>query len=147
MKAAMRENGARFGGELSGHYYFPFPAGYIADDGAAAFLLLLAALERGARPLSELWAPFRKYRQSGEVNARVADVAATLATVRAAHPDGTADELDGLTISFPDWWFNLRPSNTEPLLRLNVEAPDESSLAKHRDHLLSLVGGTPASSH
>jgi phosphomannomutase len=146
MKASMRETGARFGGELSGHYYFPFPAGYVADDGGAAFMLLLGALERGGRPLSELWAPFRKYCQSGEVNARVSDVAATLATVRAAHPEGAADELDGLTISFPDWWFNLRPSNTEPLLRLNVEAPDEPSLAKRRDHILSLVGGTPASS-
>jgi phosphomannomutase len=147
MKAALRQTGARFGGELSGHYYFHFPAGYIADDGAAALLLLLCALERGGRPLSELWAPFRKYHQSGELNARVADVPATLATVRAAYAGGSADELDGLTISFPDWWFNLRPSNTEPLLRLNVEAPDETSLARERDRILHLVGGVSPASH
>jgi phosphomannomutase len=147
MKGTLRQSGGSFGGELSGHYYFPFPAGYIADDGAAAFLLLLCALEHGARPLSELWAPFRKYCQSGEVNVRVADVPATLAAVRAAYASGSADELDGLTVSFPDWWFNLRPSNTEPLLRLNVEAPDESSLAKQRDRILELIGGEAPASH
>ncbi|HTO70459.1 MAG TPA: phosphomannomutase/phosphoglucomutase [Myxococcota bacterium] len=139
MKAVMRERGACFGGELSGHYYFRFPAGYIADDGAAAMLLLLEALAARRRPLSELWRPYRKYRQSGEINRRVADVPATLARVRAQFADGAADELDGLTISYPDWWFNLRPSNTEPLLRLNLEAPDDASLARRRDQILALV--------
>jgi len=139
MKAVMRERGACFGGELSGHYYFRFPAGYIADDGAAAMLLLLEALALRERPLSELWSPYRKYRQSGEINRRVADVPATLARVRAQFRDGEADELDGLTIGYPDWWFNLRPSNTEPLLRLNLEAPDDASLARHRDRILALI--------
>jgi phosphomannomutase len=139
MKAVMRERGACFGGELSGHYYFRFPAGYIADDGAAAMLLLLEVLDVRRRPLSELWRPYRKYRQSGEINRRVADVAATLSRVREAFRDGAADELDGLTVSYPDWWFNLRPSNTEPLLRLNLEAPDDASLARRRDRILSLV--------
>ena len=139
MKAVMRERGACFGGELSGHYYFRFPAGYIGDDGAAAMLLLLEAMAARARPLSELWQPYRRYRQSGEINRRVADVAKTLARVRAEFPDGEADELDGLTVSYPDWWFNLRPSNTEPLLRLNLEAPDDASLARHRDRLLGLI--------
>ncbi|HXX47192.1 MAG TPA: phosphomannomutase/phosphoglucomutase [Myxococcota bacterium] len=139
MKAVMRERGACFGGELSGHYYFRFPAGYIADDGAAAMLLLLEALALRGRPLSELWRPYRKYRQSGEINRRVADVPATLARVRAQFRDGEADELDGLTIGYPDWWFNLRPSNTEPLLRLNLEAPDDASLARHRDGILALI--------
>ncbi|MFI5314232.1 MAG: phosphomannomutase/phosphoglucomutase [Myxococcota bacterium] len=139
MKAVMRERGACFGGELSGHYYFRFPAGYIADDGAAAMLLLLEVLAARARPLSELWRPFRRYRQSGEINRRVADVPATLARVRAAFPDGEADELDGLTISYPSWWFNLRPSNTEPLLRLNLETPDDESLARQRDRILRLI--------
>jgi phosphomannomutase len=139
MKATMRERGACFGGELSGHYYFRFPAGYIGDDGAAAMLLLLEALAVRARPLSELWRPYHRYRQSGEINRRVADVPGTLARVRAAFPDGAADELDGLTVSFPDWWFNLRPSNTEPLLRLNLEAPDDASLARARDKLLGII--------
>jgi len=139
MKAIMRERGACFGGELSGHYYFRFPAGYIGDDGAAAMLLLLEALAARARPLSELWRPYRRYRQSGEINRRVPDVAKTLARVRAAYPEGDADELDGLTISYPTWWFNLRPSNTEPLLRLNLEAPDDASLARERDRLLGLI--------
>jgi phosphomannomutase len=139
MKAVMRERGACFGGELSGHYYFRFPAGYIADDGAAAMLLLLEVLDARRRPLSELWKPYRKYRQSGEINRRVANVTETLTRVRAAFPDGAADELDGLTISYPDWWFNLRPSNTEPLLRLNLEAPDDESLARRRDRILGLV--------
>jgi phosphomannomutase len=139
MKAVMRERGACFGGELSGHYYFRFPAGYIADDGAAAMLLLLEVLAARGRPLSELWRPYRRYRQSGEINRRVADVAQTLARVRAAFPDGEADELDGLTISYPTWWFNLRPSNTEPLLRLNLEAPDDASLARERDSILALI--------
>jgi phosphomannomutase len=139
MKAVMRERGACFGGELSGHYYFRFPAGYIADDGAAAMMLLLESLALRNQPLSTLWRPYRRYRQSGEINRRIADVPATLKRVRAAFPNGKSDELDGLTVSFPDWWFNLRPSNTEPLLRLNLEAPDDASLAAHRDELLRLL--------
>jgi len=139
MKAVMRERDACFGGELSGHYYFRFPAGYIADDGAAAMLLLLEALDARRRPLSELWRPYRRYRQSGEINRRVADVPAMLARVRAAHPQGEADELDGLTVTYTDWWFNLRPSNTEPLLRLNLEAANDAELAHKRDALLALI--------
>ena len=139
MKAVMRERGACFGGELSGHYYFRFPAGYIADDGGAAMLLLLEVLAARKRPLSELWKPYRRYKQSGEINRRVPDVAKALAKVRAAFPDGQADELDGLTVTYPDWWFNLRPSNTEPLLRLNLEAPDDESLARQRDKILALI--------
>jgi phosphomannomutase len=139
MKAVMRESGACFGGELSGHYYFRFPAGYIADDGAAAMMLLLQALDARKQPLSQLWQPYRRYRQSGEINRRVADVPAMLARVRAAYADGEADELDGLTVSYDDWWFNLRPSNTEPLLRLNLEAANDAELAAKRDALLALI--------
>jgi phosphomannomutase len=141
MKARMRECGACFGGELSGHYYFRFPRGYVADDGAAALLLLLQALDLRKRPLSELWRPFRRYAQSGEINSRVADVGAALARVRSAFADGKADELDGLTVEYPDWWFNLRPSNTEPLLRLNIEAPDPAALDAQRERILALVRG------
>jgi phosphomannomutase len=141
MKARMRETGGCFGGELSGHYYFRFPAGYVADDGAAAVMLLLQALDLRKRPLSELWRPFRRYAQSGEINSKVADVGAALARVRRAFADGRADELDGLTVEYADWWFNLRPSNTEPLLRLNVEAPDAAQLAQHSEKLLGLIRG------
>jgi phosphomannomutase len=139
MKARMREAGACFGGELSGHYYFRFPLGYVADDGAAAFMLLLQALALRKRPLSELWRPFRRYAHSGELNSRVTDVGAALARVRGAFADGRADERDGLTVDYPDWWFNLRPSNTEPLLRLNVEAPDAAALEARTRELLALI--------
>jgi phosphomannomutase len=141
MKARMRECGGCFGGELSGHYYFRFPRGYVADDGAAALMLLLQALDLRKRPLSELWRPYRRYAQSGEINSKVADVAGALARVRGAYSDGRADELDGLTVEYPDWWFNLRPSNTEPLLRLNVEAPDRARLDAHRERILALIRG------
>ena len=139
MKAVMRERGACFGGELSGHYYFSFPSGYIGDDAAAAMMLLLEALDARKLPLSKLWRPYARYRQSGEINRRVADVPATLARVRAAHSAGVADELDGLTVTYPDWWFNLRPSNTEPLLRLNLEAATDAEVAAKRDALLALI--------
>jgi phosphomannomutase len=139
MKARMREAGACFGGELSGHYYFRFPTGYVADDAAAALMLVLSALALRRRPLSELWGPYRRYCQSGEINSRVSDVRAALARVRAAFADGEADELDGLTISYPAWWFNLRPSNTEPLLRLNLEARTRAEVDAHRDRLLAII--------
>jgi phosphomannomutase len=139
LKRTMREHGACFAGELSGHFYFRFPSGYIADDGAAAMLLGLQAMELSGKPLSELVAPFRRYSQSGEINSRVDDVPATLARVRAAFADGEADQLDGLTVSFPDWWLNVRPSNTEPLLRLNVEADDEALMLARRDEVLAII--------
>jgi phosphomannomutase len=141
MKERMRANGAPFGGELSGHYYFRFPAGYVADDGAAAMLLLLFVLAQAGRPLSELWTPLRRYAQSGEVNRTVDDVAETLRRVRSAFTGGEADELDGLTVTFADWWFNLRPSNTEPLLRLNVEAGSPEEMAERRDRILAVIEG------
>ncbi len=142
IKLRMRECGAVFAGELSGHYYFRFPAGYVADDGAAAVMLMLEVLGRARRPLSELWRPYARYAQSGEVNRHVADVPSALARVRAAFPQGETDELDGLTVRFADWWFNLRPSNTEPLLRLNVEAASQPELERHRDAVLGAIGGS-----
>lgn len=139
MKARMREHDACFGGELSGHYYFRFPVGYVADDAAAAFLLLLQVIDARGAPLSALWRPFHRYRQSGELNSRVDDVPSTLLRVREVFADGEADELDGLTVAYDDWWFNLRPSNTEPLLRLNLEAATEDDMAARRDRILSVV--------
>lgn len=139
LKATMRETNACFAGELSGHYYFRFPAGYIGDDGLAAMLFGIQAMDLDGRTLSEMWKPFRRYSQSGEINSRVADVQQTLARVRQAFPDGEVDELDGLTIQYRDWWLNVRPSNTEPLLRLNVEAGNDEEMAAHRDAVLAVI--------
>jgi len=141
MKQRMREVGAVFGGELSGHYYFRFPAGYVADDGAAAMMLMLQTLATEGRPLSELWRPLQRYSQSGEVNSKVDDIKLAIERVRGEFPEGAADELDGLTVAFDDWWFNLRPSNTEPLLRLNLEAATDAAVAAHRDRILSVIRG------
>ena len=139
MKQVMRREGACFGGELSGHYYFGFPAGYVADDAAAAMMLVLQALDLRARPLSELWQPYRRYVQSGEINRRVGDIAQTLERVRREFADGATDELDGLSVEFDGWWFNLRPSNTEPLLRLNLEAATQRDMESHRDRVLAVI--------
>lgn len=139
IKQTMRDENASFGGELSGHYYFRFPSGYVADDGVAAMMLMLQVLEVAKQPLSELWRPLRRYVQSGEINRRVADPQAVARRVRAAFEDGEADELDGLTVQYEDWWFNLRPSNTEPLVRLNVEASHRASMETHRDQIVELM--------
>jgi len=140
IKAVMASHGAIFGGEHSGHFYFrDF---WFADSGMLAALHVLAALGQQDRPLSELLAEYSRYVASGEINSVVRDQAGAMAKVRQAFaslPGVTADELDGLTITSPDWWFNLRPSNTEPLLRLNVEADDEATLAKVTDEALSIV--------
>ncbi len=132
IKQVMAETGAVFGGEHSGHYYFR--DNYRADSGIIAAMLVLELLSVTGRPLSELLAPFKRYAASGEINTVVDDPAGAVelmaAEVEAAGGAlGTADRLDGLTVDRGDWWYNLRPSNTEPLLRLNVEAPDEASCA------------------
>jgi len=134
IKQVMAETGAVFGGEHSGHYYFR--ENYRADSGIIAAMLVLELLSVTGKPLSELLAPFKRYAASGEINTVVADPAGAVelmaAEVEAAGGTlGTADRLDGLTVDRGDWWYNLRPSNTEPLLRLNVEAPDEESCARH----------------
>ncbi len=140
IKAEMAERGAIFGGEHSGHFYFrDF---WFADSGMLAALHVLAALGGQDRPLSELLRRYSRYVASGEINSEVSDQAAATARVRqrfAGLPGVTAEELDGLSITGDDWWFNLRPSNTEPLLRLNVEAADETILAKVTDEVLRIV--------
>ncbi len=125
MKQAMAETGAVFGGEHSGHYYFA--AHYRADSGMLATLALLQILSAGSRPLSELHTEVTTYYESGEINLTVEDRLRSLEEVGKAFSSADQDRLDGLTVSWPDRWFNLRPSNTEPLLRLNVEAPDRDS--------------------
>jgi phosphomannomutase len=136
----MSERGAIFGGEHSGHFYFrDF---WFADSGMLAALHVLAALGGQDKPLSALLARYSRYVASGEINSEVADQAAATAKVRAAfigRPEVSADNLDGLTITADDWWFNLRPSNTEPLLRLNVEASDDATLTKVTDEVLHIV--------
>jgi phosphomannomutase len=129
IKQVMAETGAIFGGEHSGHYYFR--DNYRADSGLIAAMVVLELLSTTGKPLSELLQPFKRYWDSGEINMEVDDPAGAVelmaAEVEAAGgARGTADRLDGLTVDRGDWWFNLRPSNTEPLLRLNVEAPDEA---------------------
>ena len=140
IKATMAQTGAVFGGEHSGHFYFrDF---WYADSGLLAALHVLGALAESDRPLSELLGHYQCYVQSGEINAVVPDPAAVLDGLRAAY-DGragvTLDELDGLTVSHRDWWFNVRPSNTEPLLRLNAEGVDAATLAAVRDDVLTRI--------
>ncbi|MXW59037.1 MAG: phosphomannomutase/phosphoglucomutase [Acidimicrobiia bacterium] len=121
IKQAMAETGAVFGGEHSGHYYFR--DNYRADSGLIAALMVLESLSRHPAGLSDLVSDLDRYAASGELNTKVVDAAAVIERVAASFPDARQDRLDGLTVDLGDWWFNLRPSNTEPLLRLNLEAP------------------------
>jgi len=142
IKATMAETGAIFGGEHSGHFYFrDF---WRADSGMLAALHAIAAL--GGAPegttMSSLLAPYQRYVASGEINTEVADQAAVTAAIRAAYESREGieiDTLDGLTISADTWWFNVRPSNTEPLLRLNVEAADAEQMSAIRDDVLAMM--------
>ena len=142
IKARMAETGAVFGGEHSGHFYFrDF---WSADSGMLAALHVLAALGEQDAPLSEILAGYGRYVATGELNSEVADQARATALVRAefaGQPGVTTDELDGLTVTGDGWWFNLRPSNTEPLLRLNLEAADEDTMLRLRDEVLGIVRG------
>ncbi|GGS06910.1 phosphomannomutase/phosphoglucomutase [Streptomyces aureoverticillatus] len=142
IKEEMAKTGAIFGGEHSAHYYFrDF---WNADTGMLAALHVLAALGGQDGTLSALVAQYDRYAGSGEINSTVADQKARLAAIRAAYEgrDGvTIDELDGLTVTATDWWFNVRASNTEPLLRLNVEARDEKGMTTVRDEALAIIRG------
>lgn len=126
IKQIMAETGAIFGGEHSGHYYFK--DNFRADSGMLAMLVLLQVLSEAGVPLSELRADVEPYAVSGELNFRVEDRAAAIDAVADAMRDGEADRLDGLTVQWPDRWLNVRPSNTEPYVRLNVEGPDERAV-------------------
>lgn len=138
IKATMARTGAVFGGEHSAHYYFA--DFWNADSGMLAALHVLAALGASGEPLSALMADYERYAASGEVNSTVADVPGRIAAVRSAYAGADLDDLDGLTVALPDGsWFNLRPSNTEPLLRLNVEAADPAAVARLRDEVLTIV--------
>ncbi len=143
IKAKMAETNAVFGGEHSGHFYFrDF---WFADSGMLAALHTLAALGTSGLPLSALLAEYSRYSASGEINSEVSDHAAVTAKIKdlyAKRPGVTVDELDGLTVAGDTWWFNVRPSNTEPLLRLNAEAATPGQMAAIRDEVLGLIRGT-----
>ncbi|HVM10372.1 MAG TPA: phosphomannomutase/phosphoglucomutase [Acidimicrobiales bacterium] len=139
IKEKMAETGAVFGGEHSGHYYFL--DNYRADSGLIAAVVILELLSKAGAPLSEVRKPFERYAASGEINTEVDDQKAVMERVAAAYPDAQHDTLDGLTIDSGNWWFNLRPSNTEPLLRLNLEAPTREECDARVAEVRALITG------
>lgn len=137
IKQVMADTGAAFGGEHSAHYYFR--DNFRADSGSIAALVVLEQLCKAGVPLSELRKPFDRYAASPEINFTVTDQQAVIDEVAAAFPDAQQDRMDGLTVDNDSWWFNLRPSNTEPLLRLNLEAPTETERDEHVAELRALI--------
>jgi phosphomannomutase len=142
IKQVMAETGAILGGEHSGHYYFR--DNFRADSGIIASLVVLEMLSRADAPLSELRGPFERYVASGEINRRVDDPPAVIDRIADRYRDADQDRLDGLTVDLGEWWFNLRPSNTEPLLRLNLEAADAAVCEAHAAEVLERIDGEPA---
>jgi len=138
MKKAMADAHGVFGGELSGHFYFR--DNYNADSGAIVFAVVASVVSVQDRPMSELIAPLKRFVQSGEINFRVQDKQEMIERLAREFSDGEIDHLDGITVQYADWWFNVRPSNTEPLLRLNLEAKDSKLLKEKLRHLCSLLG-------
>ena len=138
-KRRMRDEGGAFGGEVSGHYYFA--DFYNADSGTIPALLILELLSKHDAKLSELLAPLREhYFISGEINSEVADTAAKMAEIEDRYGDGEITTLDGISVDYDDWHFNVRPSNTEPLLRLNLESlVSEQDMERRRDEVLDLI--------
>ena len=137
IKGVMAETGAIFGCEHSGHYYFR--DNWRADSGIIAALVVLEQLAQAGVPLSELRKPFERYAASGEINTKVTDQKSAMEKVAGAFPDAPKDTLDGLSVDAGDFWFNVRPSNTEPLLRLNLEATDSDTCARATDQVLALI--------
>jgi phosphomannomutase len=137
-KQRMRREGVLFGGEVSGHYYFQ--ANHNADSGFIPALLILELLSQKRATMAELLEPLRStYFISGEINSRVDDVAAALARIEARFSDGDIGRLDGISVDYPDWHFNVRPSNTEPLVRLNLGATSDALMGEKRDLVLSVI--------
>ncbi len=138
MKSQMRRENILFGGELSGHYFFR-ELGFL-DNALVAMLKVLRIISRENKPFSEIVKPFKKYFNSGELNFSVADAGAVLAAAEAKFADGRIKKIDGLTVEYDDWWFNLRPSNTEPLVRLNIEAKTAELLEEKKKELEQIIG-------
>jgi phosphomannomutase len=140
MKKRMRDEGAIFGGEVSGHFYFR--ENWFADNGMIPAVLMLELVSRSGKKLSELLAPIRsRYFISGEINSKVQDVEAAVKRIEQRYADGRITRLDGISVDYDDWHFNVRPSNTEPLLRLNLEAFSKEDMERRRDEVLALIRG------
>ncbi len=137
IKAVMREQDVVFGGEHSGHFYFR--DNWYADSGMIALLQCLELFSEANKAVSEVIAPIDTRFRSGEINSHVGDISSKLREIEEHYADARIDHLDGITISYPNWWMNVRPSNTEPLLRLNVEGDTQALMAQHRDEALSLI--------
>ncbi len=138
MKNAMREHGCVFGGEYSGHYYFR--ENYNTESASLAVVAMCNILSRGDAPMSEHLDTLRCYIQTGEVNFNVPDKMAKMKEIEAAYPDAETDWLDGVTVQYEDWWCNVRPSNTEPKLRLNLEASDQKTFEKRKAEVFAILG-------
>ncbi|MSQ89950.1 MAG: phosphomannomutase/phosphoglucomutase [Phycisphaerales bacterium] len=138
MKAKLADTGAPIGGELSGHFYFADM--FNADSGIRAFIAVASLVATHRKPLSQIIAPFRRYQQSGEINFQIEDKLGALAALRAAYPTGKFTELDGLSLDAGEWWCNVRMSNTEPLLRLNLEAKERATVDRQVAALTPLLG-------
>ena len=145
MKATMRRLDSAFGGELAGHFYYR--ANFFADSSLITLIEVLNVLRSERKPLSELLAPFRRYRQTGEINFHVDDKDAAIARLAATFADGRIDYVDGITVEYQDWWFNVRPSNTEPLLRLVMEARTPELLEAAKARVLAILGTPEESGH
>jgi phosphomannomutase len=139
IKAILREKNAVFGGELSGHYYFR--DNWCCDSGEIAFFVLWSLLSEAGKPLSELVAPLRRYHASGEINFEVEDKDATIERIACDFSDGQIYYLDGISVKYADWHFNVRKSNTEPLLRLTLEAKTPEGLQQHLAKVKSVITG------
>ena len=137
IKAVLREKNAVYGGELSGHYYFR--DNFCCDSGEIAFFVLWSLLSEAGRPLGELVAPLRRYHASGEINFQVADKDAAIARIAKQFADGHLYYLDGISVKYPDWHFNVRKSNTEPLLRLTLEAKTRAGLDQHLARVRAVI--------
>jgi len=137
IKKTMREEDVLFGGEHSGHFYFK--DNWYADSGMIALMECLEVFSEAGKPVSQVIAPIDTRFRSGEINTEVKDIPAKLAELQAHYKDAQIDHLDGVTIGYPDWWMNVRPSNTEPLLRLNVEGDTKELMERHRDEALAII--------
>jgi phosphomannomutase len=140
IKEQMREENALFAGELSGHYYFR-DMGF-CDNGIFAMVQMINLLSIKNQPLSELIRPLLKYASTGEINIRVSHTRAIMSSLETAYSDATIDHLDGLTVNFPEWWFNLRSSNTEPLIRLNLEADSREAMNRRLTEVMEIIRQT-----
>jgi phosphomannomutase len=145
MKATMRRIGSPFGGELAGHFYYR--ANFFADSAIITAIEVLNEVRRAGRPLAELLAPHRRYASTGEINFRVEDKDGVIRRLAEQFGDGAVDYIDGITVQYADWWFNVRPSNTEPFLRLVMEARTPDLLAAGKKKLLAILGRPADESH